>query len=271
MTSEAKTLANRQNAQESTGPRTPHGKAVASLPVSPRHCRGFLLLTTGSSLNPGAPGLPTLPTRPQTKNLLLRNEPKSSWYPKITNPFIAKAYEAKAAFSLSRKRTQTAQKKKRTQTFLVDKDHKSCFCKGLRRPTCIFVIKKTNPNEPKLPRKKRFFTKRTQLFLVLKVRKSLFCKGLRRQGCIFAIKKTNPNEPNFSARYAHPSSLIPRPRRVAASSEASRWQRPQMSLEPRFLVANVAIAGKMDLEIEPCRVCNLFAHAESQGDRWSIG
>ncbi|MHC4863511.1 MAG: hypothetical protein ACYTEX_05490, partial [Planctomycetota bacterium] len=30
MTSEAKTLANRQNAQKSTGPRTPQGKAVAS-------------------------------------------------------------------------------------------------------------------------------------------------------------------------------------------------------------------------------------------------
>ncbi|MHC4475481.1 MAG: hypothetical protein ACYTEL_07540, partial [Planctomycetota bacterium] len=64
----------------------------------------------------------------QTKKLFLRNEPKSSWYSRIINPFGAKAYEAKTAFSLSRKRTQT-------------------------NPTpgqqdCIFTIKKTNPNEP---------------------------------------------------------------------------------------------------------------------------
>jgi hypothetical protein len=43
----------------------------------------------------------------QTKRLFLRNGPKSSWYSKITNPFCAKVYEGKAAFSLSRKRTQT--------------------------------------------------------------------------------------------------------------------------------------------------------------------
>jgi hypothetical protein len=43
----------------------------------------------------------------QTKKLFLRNEPKPSWWTRITNPFIAKAYEGKAAFSLSRKRTQT--------------------------------------------------------------------------------------------------------------------------------------------------------------------
>ncbi|MHC4474297.1 MAG: hypothetical protein ACYTEL_01545 [Planctomycetota bacterium] len=50
------------------------------------------------------------PKRTQTarvKKLFLRNEPKSSWYSRLANPFHTKAYESKAAFSLSRKRTQT--------------------------------------------------------------------------------------------------------------------------------------------------------------------
>ncbi|MHC4527531.1 MAG: hypothetical protein ACYS29_06615, partial [Planctomycetota bacterium] len=80
-----------------------------------------------------------------------------SWYSKIINPFVAKVYEGKAAFLLSRKRTQTNPTAriektfftKRTQIFLVTKDHKPFCCKGLRRHGCMFAIKKTNPNEPK--------------------------------------------------------------------------------------------------------------------------
>jgi hypothetical protein len=50
------------------------------------------------------------PKRTQTaqiKKLFLRNEPKSSWCSKITNPFGAKTYEGNGPFSPSRKRTQT--------------------------------------------------------------------------------------------------------------------------------------------------------------------
>ncbi|MHC4527980.1 MAG: hypothetical protein ACYS29_08895, partial [Planctomycetota bacterium] len=40
---------------------------------------------------------------------------------------------------------------------MAAKGHKSCSCKGLRKPNRLFAIKKTNPNEPNLPESKNFF------------------------------------------------------------------------------------------------------------------
>ncbi|MHC4866639.1 MAG: hypothetical protein ACYTEX_21390 [Planctomycetota bacterium] len=142
MTSEAKTLANRRNAQKSTGPRTPQGKALASLPVSPRHCRGFFL--------------------PEQKNVFYQTNPNLLDRTKITNPFFLQRFtKPRLHFRYQENEPKLPEKKtfftKRTQIFLVDKDHKSCWCKGLRSQACILPIKKTNPNEPKLTRRKNFF------------------------------------------------------------------------------------------------------------------
>ncbi|MHC4474229.1 MAG: hypothetical protein ACYTEL_01200 [Planctomycetota bacterium] len=213
MTSEAKTLANRQNAQESTGPRTPHGKAVASLPVSPRHCRGFLLLTTGSSLNPGAPGLPTLPTRPQTKNLLLRNEPKSSWYPKITNPFIAKAYEAKAAFSLSRKRTQTAQKKKvfyeTNPNLLGGQGSQVLFLQRFTKANVHFRYQENEPKRTQTAQKKKVFYETNPTLLGTQGSQILILQRLTKARLHFRHQENEPKRTQLQRPLR--SSLIPHP------------------------------------------------------------
>jgi hypothetical protein len=55
---------------------------------------------------------------PESKKLSLRSAPKSSWYSRLTNPFCAKVYEGKAAFSLWRKRTQTNPTARIEKTFL---------------------------------------------------------------------------------------------------------------------------------------------------------
>jgi hypothetical protein len=107
------------------------------------------------------PSCPSYQLARKQKNFFYQTNPNLLDRTRLTNPFFTTVYEAKAPFSLSRKRTQTARKKtfftKRTQIFLVDKDHKSFFHKGLRSQACILPIKKTNPNEPKLTEQKNFF------------------------------------------------------------------------------------------------------------------
>ncbi|MHC4862629.1 MAG: hypothetical protein ACYTEX_01005 [Planctomycetota bacterium] len=92
-----------------------------------------------------------------------------------------------------------AQKKtvftKRTQTFLVLKVRKSFFCKGLRRQGCIFAIKKTNPNEPKLPKSKTFFTKRTQIFLIEQRSQILLLQRFTNPSLHFRYQENEPKLP----------------------------------------------------------------------------
>ncbi|MHC4866681.1 MAG: hypothetical protein ACYTEX_21600 [Planctomycetota bacterium] len=142
----------------------------------------------------------------KSKNVFYQTNPNLLDRTKITNPAGAKAYEPKPPFSLSRKLTR---KKtfftKRTQIFLVDKDHKSFLWKGLRSQACILPIKKTNPNEPKLTEKEAFFTKPTQMFLIPKIANPVSTKAYDNEVAFSSSRKrtqTNPNSPIlFSLRF----------------------------------------------------------------------
>ncbi|MHC4478385.1 MAG: hypothetical protein ACYTEL_22325, partial [Planctomycetota bacterium] len=136
---------------------------------------------------------------------------------RLTNPVGPKAYEGNAAFSLSRKRTQTARKKtfftKRTQVFLVLKDHKSFFCKGLRRQGRIFAIKKTNPNEPKPVRQKDFFYETDPNLLGIQRSQILFVQRFTKARLHFRYQE---NEPKRTQLQPVPASIPAR--------RGCRWQ-----------------------------------------------
>jgi hypothetical protein len=107
------------------------------------------------------PILPFLPTRPQSKKLFLRNEPKSSWCSKITNPVGAKVYEGKAAFSLSRKRTQTARKKnffyETDPSLLGTQGSQILFLQRLTKASLHFRYQENEPKRTQTAQTKKLF------------------------------------------------------------------------------------------------------------------
>ncbi|MHC4476919.1 MAG: hypothetical protein ACYTEL_14830, partial [Planctomycetota bacterium] len=93
---------------------------------------------------------------------------------------------------------------KRTQVFLVLKDHKSCWSKGLRRQGYIFAIKKTNPNEPKPPRQKNFFYETNPNLLDDQRSQILLLQRFTKARLHFYYQENEPNRSQF----LHPLGML---------------------------------------------------------------
>jgi hypothetical protein len=154
----------------------------------------------------------------KAKNFFYQTNPNLLDRGRLTNPVGPKAYEGNAAFSLSRKRTQT-----------VFKDHKSCWCKGLRRQRCIFAIKKTNPNEPKPVRQKNFFYETNPSLLGDQRSQTLLLQRFTKPRLHFHYQE---NEPKRTQLPANPPP-IPRPvKKKASLGIRSTIDRPQKFAPP---------------------------------------
>jgi hypothetical protein len=220
-----------------SGPRTPQAKALASSLVSPRHCRGFFL--------------------PEQKNVFYQTNPNLLDRTRLTNSFCGRVYEAKPPFSLSRKLTR---KKnffpKRTQIFLVFKDHKSFLWKALRSQACICAIKKTNPNEPNFTARRLDRAQRAERsietnpdLLGIQGSQILFVQSFTKPSLHFPYQE---NEPKRTQTHGSRAPFFAPYRRHFDRRAATRPE------------AEKPIEDNPGRRLVPARrVCNWFAHAVS--------